>query len=166
MQRHSAGIVFFSDNIILLGRQKGTWSSFGGRCNEGETPVDTAVRECYEELRGVMAKEEIMKLAEGKTPIESSTPRGDTFYLFCIFSGIDLLKHVESMFRSANPELLPKCMQEMDEVAIFNMKNLHKLNLRSSFRTELKRIRTVCEKRNSVKIPTRKAFRFPAVVQT
>jgi 8-oxo-dGTP pyrophosphatase MutT (NUDIX family) len=54
-QRHSAGLVILYDNKILLGHTTGrSWySSYGipkGGIDDGETPIDAAIRETFEEV--------------------------------------------------------------------------------------------------------------------
>lgn len=46
------GTIFISDRKILIDkpRKRGTYQMIGGRVEEGETPIDAAIRECHEEL--------------------------------------------------------------------------------------------------------------------
>ena len=75
------GTMFFKDNKLLIDkpRKRPTYQMIGGRVEDGENPLDAAIRECHEEL-GVNAIfdeskfELIMEFDEiatsdGKTPI-------------------------------------------------------------------------------------------------
>ena len=46
------GVMFFKDNKILIDkpRKRPTYQMVGGRVEEGETPLEAAIRECHEEL--------------------------------------------------------------------------------------------------------------------
>ena len=80
------GTMFFKDKKLLIDkpRKRQTYQMIGGRVEEGETPLDAAIRECYEELGSeaifdsslielVMEFDEIAT-SDGKTPIH--------FYVF------------------------------------------------------------------------------------
>ena len=46
------GTMFFGNQKLLLDkpRKRPTYQMIGGRIEDGETPLDAAIRECYEEL--------------------------------------------------------------------------------------------------------------------
>lgn len=46
------GTMFFKDKKLLLDkpRKRPTYQMIGGRVEEGETPIEAAIRECHEEL--------------------------------------------------------------------------------------------------------------------
>lgn len=46
------GTMFFKDNKLLIDkpRKRNTYQMIGGRVEEGETPLEAAIRECHEEL--------------------------------------------------------------------------------------------------------------------
>ena len=46
------GTMFFEDKKILIDkpRNRPTYQMIGGRVEEGETPLQAAIRECHEEL--------------------------------------------------------------------------------------------------------------------
>ena len=46
------GTMFFDDNKLLLDkpRKRPTYQMIGGSVEEGETPLEAAIRECHEEL--------------------------------------------------------------------------------------------------------------------
>ena len=46
------GTIFIKDNKILIDkpRKRPTYQMIGGKAEEGETPLEAAVRECHEEL--------------------------------------------------------------------------------------------------------------------
>ncbi len=75
------GTMFFKDNKLLIDkpRKRPTYQMIGGRVEEGETPLEAAIRECHEELGEqaifdpnlinlVMEFDEIAT-SDGKTPI-------------------------------------------------------------------------------------------------
>ncbi len=80
------GTMFFKDNKLLIDkpRKRPTYQMIGGRVEEGETPLEAAIRECHEELGPqalidnslfelIMEFDEIAT-SDGKTPIH--------FYVF------------------------------------------------------------------------------------
>ncbi len=80
------GTMFFKDEKLLIDkpRKRQTYQMIGGRVEEGETPLEAAIRECHEELGDeaicdsklielVMEFDEIAT-SDGKTPIH--------FYVF------------------------------------------------------------------------------------
>jgi len=80
------GTMFFKDQKLLIDkpRKRSTYQMIGGRVEEGETPIEAAIRECHEELGDeaifdsslielVMEFDEIAT-SDGKTPIH--------FYVF------------------------------------------------------------------------------------
>ena len=80
------GTMFFKDNKLLIDkpRKRPTYQMIGGKVEDGETPLEAAIRECHEELGNeaifdsnlielVMEFDEIAT-SDGKTPIH--------FYVF------------------------------------------------------------------------------------
>ena len=80
------GTMFFKDEKLLIDkpRKRQTYQMIGGRVEDGETPLEAAIRECHEELGSdaifdhklielVMEFDEIAT-SDGKTPIH--------FYVF------------------------------------------------------------------------------------
>ena len=80
------GTMFFKENKLLIDkpRKRSTYQMIGGKVEEGETPLEAAIRECHEELGNkaifneklfelVMEFDEIAT-SDGKTPIH--------FYVF------------------------------------------------------------------------------------
>ncbi len=93
------GTMFFKDNKLLIDkpRKRKTFQMIGGRVEEGETPLEAAIRECHEELGNevifdpnmielVMEFDEIAT-SDGVTPIH--------FYVFK-YNGLLEGKLVES----------------------------------------------------------------------
>lgn len=80
------GTMFFKDNKLLIDkpRKRSTYQMIGGRVEDGETPLEAAIRECHEELgpRAIFDEKEFELLMEfdeiatsdGVTPIH--------FYVF------------------------------------------------------------------------------------
>lgn len=48
------GEVYFLLSKEGYGESEDTWCDFGGACDEGESPLETAARECWEESRGII----------------------------------------------------------------------------------------------------------------
>ena len=80
------GTMFFDNNRLLIDkpRKRPTYQMIGGKIEDGETPLDAAIRECHEELGKnaifdennfelIMEFDEIAT-SDGKTPIH--------FYVF------------------------------------------------------------------------------------
>ena len=80
------GTMFFKDEKLLIDkpRKRQTYQMIGGRVEEGETPLEAAIRECHEELgEEAIFNPELIELvmefdeiatSDGKTPIH--------FYVF------------------------------------------------------------------------------------
>ena len=63
------GTMFFKENKLLIDkpRKRPTYQMIGGKVEEGETPLEAAIRECHEEL-GEKAKfqEELLAMYQVK----------------------------------------------------------------------------------------------------
>lgn len=78
--RTYAGVLPFAvapnGTVMLLlakeafGRDVHKWSGFGGGVTKGETAIDAAVRECYEELNGLLLVTPAMLEAAPSMPLE------------------------------------------------------------------------------------------------
>jgi 8-oxo-dGTP pyrophosphatase MutT (NUDIX family) len=97
------GTMFFKDNKLLIDkpRKRMTYQMIGGRVEEGESPLEAAIRECHEELgykaifdskmlELVMEFDEIAT-SDGKTPIH--------FYVFkyngCLEGTLETSEEIE-----------------------------------------------------------------------
>lgn len=58
------GTMFFKDKKLLIDkpRQRATHQMIGGRVEDGETPLQAAIRECYEELQISSLDESLFEL--------------------------------------------------------------------------------------------------------
>jgi hypothetical protein len=93
--RYSAGILPYTYDqdgkcYFLLGKDnENVWSDFGGRCEFKDRcePINTAVREFYEETLGsVMSVEDcISKLSQTPTQIISKTLNGSPYYMYLMY---------------------------------------------------------------------------------
>ena len=75
------GTMFFKDEKLLIDkpRKRPTYQMIGGRVEDGETPLQAAIRECHEELgTGAIFDRDLFELimefdeiatSDGKTPI-------------------------------------------------------------------------------------------------
>lgn len=63
MKKHSCGAILFTiyknQIYIILGMEKGQWFPFKGTNNNGESNIQTAIREIYEETYGVVKLQHI-----------------------------------------------------------------------------------------------------------
>ena len=102
------GTMFFNNRKLLIDkpRKRPTYQMVGGKVEEGESPLEAAIRECHEELGNKAVFDEklfelIMEFDEiatsdGKTPIH--------FYVFK-YNGTDILSN------TLKNEVIPYCMK-------------------------------------------------------
>lgn len=137
---HSAGIVVHDGcGRLLLGLQRGGWSSFSGKSERAESPKETARRECDEEtlfvLRGHIAA------ATLDTPLVSTTPSGGVFHLY--FLQIPHIPNLPRAFdaarRSGEFAHMDGCA-ETKRLSWFTQRDLPLVRLRVPFRMDLSRI--------------------------
>ena len=69
--------------FLLLGKERfnNLWCDFGGTPNKGETPYKTAIRECSEELNGLLGTEKEVRDLVNKNKIMSINYDSYTSYL-------------------------------------------------------------------------------------
>lgn len=133
---HGAGVVVHDGaGHVLLGLQRDGWSSFAGKGEAGETPEQTAVRECGEETLFVLQD----RLPALGPPIMTSvTPRGVAFHLFEAKVPHDsMLPTRFDAVRRSQRFLHVKGCRETRHVRWFRVDRLHEVRLRPSFRTDL-----------------------------
>lgn len=146
---HSAGVIVHDGKgRLLLGLQRDGWSSFSGKAEEGETPRQTAVRECAEETLHTLLD---APFTIGQTPLLTSvTPSGRTFYLFegRLPYDPDIERRFASV-RSSGVYATHTGCQETRRVRWYRTDSLDRVRLRSSFHTDAARIvaaiRPTCE---------------------
>ena len=87
MNKYKSVAVFliYKDEVLMLNRNKkfwmGMWNCVGGKIENGETHLETAIRETYEET-GILVSEDKMKyLAELKWYFEDDEADGGYCYL-------------------------------------------------------------------------------------
>lgn len=80
------GTMFFNDNKLLIDkpRKRSTYQMVGGGVEDGETPLQAAIRECYEELGShVELDERLFELVMDFDEIATSDPNKKIhFYVF------------------------------------------------------------------------------------
>ena len=80
------GTMFFNDNKLLIDkpRKRSTYQMIGGKVEEGETPLDAAIRECREELGNkALFDESLFRLVMDFDEIATSDPNLNIhFYVF------------------------------------------------------------------------------------
>ena len=126
------GTMFFKDNKLLIDkpRKRNTYQMIGGRVEEGESPLQAAIRECHEELGSeaifdenlfelVMEFDEIAT-SDGITPIH--------FYVFIYngniegklntsdeienFKWYDSSSGTEMLSNTLKNEIVPYCLEK------------------------------------------------------
>ena len=80
------GTMFFKDNKLLIDkpRKRNTYQMIGGGVEEGETPLQAAIRECHEELgEHIRLDENLFELIMDFDEIATSDPSKKIhFYVF------------------------------------------------------------------------------------
>jgi len=80
------GTMFFKDKKLLIDkpRKRNTYQMIGGKVEEGETPLQAAIRECHEELGdNIKLDESLFKLVMDFDEIATSDPNLKIhFYVF------------------------------------------------------------------------------------
>jgi 8-oxo-dGTP pyrophosphatase MutT (NUDIX family) len=133
----SAGVIVFSDDKVLLGRETGGWSAFGGGRAEGETPWDTAIRELQEESVGILTSEDAHRCCEGH--LLSTTPRGYSFTLF--FLRIDRKIDLQS-FTAKRNQSNTEAEREKTELSWFRIDEVQTHMLRPGFQKDWSMIKS------------------------
>jgi 8-oxo-dGTP pyrophosphatase MutT (NUDIX family) len=74
-----AGILFTDTKEVLAGYHpsRGLWSGIGGKCEEGEVPYQTAIRECAEEIFGVEPEAHVIEEIQQALRLKFPIPNGD-----------------------------------------------------------------------------------------
>lgn len=124
------GTMFFKDDKLLIDkpRKRNTYQMIGGRVEEGETPLQAAIRECHEELgKSAIFDENNMQLvmefdeiatSDGITPIHfyvfknngellgtlSESEEIEKFLWYESINGIDILSN------TLKNEVVPYCL--------------------------------------------------------
>jgi len=80
------GTMFFKDKKLLIDkpRKRNTYQMIGGKVEDGETPLQAAIRECHEELgNNIKLDESLFKLVMDFDEIATSDPNLKIhFYVF------------------------------------------------------------------------------------
>ena len=99
--------------FFLLGQERylKSWSDFGGGSHKGEIPIDTAVREGYEEVNGLLGSQDELKEKVDDNMILSLCYDKYTSYLFRTKYNKDLPTMFENTNQFAEVYLQDKIMQ-------------------------------------------------------
>lgn len=137
---HGAGVIIHDgQGRLLLGLQRDGWSTFAGKGEAGETPRQTAMRECGEETLFVLADDRL-DVAEHPL-ITSTTPRGRTFHLYQARTPYDsLLPQTFDDVRTSKMYNEWRGCRETQKLGWFRVHELRTLRLRPSFRQDLDQI--------------------------
>jgi 8-oxo-dGTP pyrophosphatase MutT (NUDIX family) len=145
---HGAGVLVHDGHRrLLLGLHRDGWTTFAGKAEPGETPQETALRECGEETLFVLPA----SLSLSAEPLFTSrTPGGRPFYLYGVAGRIfdkeaaALPGTFAAVRRSRRYAATPGC-GETRALRWFGFDELRTARLRPSFRTDVQRIVAVLE---------------------
>ena len=141
---HSAGIMPVHQSKILLGKEKRGWSAFGGKCEEGETPSVTAVREFREETAGVF--ENVMLDMTTSAVVKTVTPKGNPFYLYLIeFPYAD--GEVNREFQKKRNSTKNQREKEKQKLEWFEISDVKNLRLSTSFAADWQIVKSEIERK-------------------
>tara|TARA_Y100000591_G_C21837931_1_gene703729 strand:+ start:910 stop:1446 length:537 start_codon:yes stop_codon:yes gene_type:complete len=132
-----AGIIPFSkinnELVFLLGKDyaHNKWSDFGGKGNKGETKLEVALREGYEETNGMLGNENDIynKIKKTNLPIIKTDDNRHSCYLLYIDYNKELPIYMMNNFNFIKkniPNLVvhPNGYYEKSEVAWFSIEDL------------------------------------------
>jgi 8-oxo-dGTP pyrophosphatase MutT (NUDIX family) len=142
---HSAGVLIHDGRgHVLLGLQRGRWASFSGKAEPGETPAQTATRECHEETLFVLG--ERLRDLDAHPRLESITPKGHVFHLYVLRLEHDAaLPGAFERVRAAQTYRTAAGCNETDALMWLRWDDLPRLRLRSSLRNDLARVRRIVQ---------------------
>ena len=128
---HVVGTMFFENERILIDkpRKRPTYQMIGGRVEEGETPLQAAIRECHEELgKEAIFNEELFELvmefdeiatSDGVTPIHFYVFKYDGMFIGKETTSIEIEKFLwydssfgtEILSNTLKNEVVPYCLE-------------------------------------------------------
>ena len=121
--KNSCGAILYSRHPttkktgIILGLERGEWTPFKGCCNEGESFVDTAIREIKEETHG------LVKLHDIKLHHQFST-KNKIYHIGLVFVDYDLLENFKEEKKKINT---PACYLEKEKLRFFPVDDIPEL---------------------------------------
>lgn len=156
MKMKSAGILPVIRGHVLLGRESFAkhWSGFGGRCDDSETMLQTALREFDEESCGIFDKEKTKQFVNNNliNRMVSTTPKGDLFHMYVI--DVDdyvrnnpkyYTMNIQDTFTSLRNKETVECRKEKDYVKWIPWKHVFKYNCRRSFINDYRNVLPIIE---------------------
>ncbi len=141
-----AGILPVSFNgvcmVFLLGKeQNNQWSDFGGSpSNLNEQPINTAIREGYEELSGLLGTEKELRQKVKKNLILSYNSNRYTTFMFNIDYDENLPLYFNRNYnfvRNTTPNIIKhknNGLYEKKEIKWFTIDEIYKLELRPFYK--------------------------------
>ena len=84
------GTMFFKDKKLLINkpRKRPTYQMIGGKVEEGETPIEAAIRECHEELGDeAIFDSSLIELVMEFNEIETSDGKNHIHFYVYIYKG-------------------------------------------------------------------------------
>lgn len=148
---HAAAGVLIHDGCghVLLGLQRGRWSSFSGKAEPGETAARTAVRECNEETLYVLSDALRTVNMEAQPRLDTRTPKGNIFHLYVLRVVHDAsLPDAFARVRAARTYSDASGCNETDALAWLRLDRLSRHRLRSSLRCDLARVRRIVQEQS------------------
>ncbi len=134
---YSAGILPYCNEFVLIGREERGWSGFSGKCESGETPKETAVREFNEETAHIFKG---VKISKNTICISTSTPKKYKFYLYLVkFDNYDT--ELNSIFLKSRVSTTNPAEKEKTELKWVHLDDIGSLDLSQAFRKDLKDIK-------------------------
>lgn len=145
---HSAGVLVHDGaGRVLLGLHRDGWTSFAGKAEPGETPRQTALRECGEETLFVLGDGLEVEEAPALT---SRTPSGRAFHMYAARlarggrgeradAGDDVCAAFARARASGRYGGVEGC-DETRELRWFEAHDLDRVRVRPSFRADLARL--------------------------
>ena len=87
------GTMFFKDNKLLIDkpRKRPTYQMIGGRVEDGENPLDAAIRECHEELgdKAIFDESKISLVMDFKEIATSDNKTKIHFFIYRYYGELD-----------------------------------------------------------------------------
>lgn len=129
---HSAGILPFTRERVLLGLHRDGWTSMSGKLEAGETIKQAAMREFQEETNYMCSPVELCRMCADPFVFVSSTPRGFRFALLCV--ELDDERALDAAaFRASGGEIV--------EVRWIRWADVDQLRMRNGLRQDLPKLR-------------------------
>ena len=138
IQYGAGAIVCDGYGSVLLCKHRDGWTSFGGKNEVNETPIETMIREVSEESLYVVDVAKVEAAVKEQEPFKLRTPSGKLFYMFIVTYPQD--KKISKTFKSnRESKKFANCSgcNEMLDMRWFLWEDLCNVTLRNSFVKDL-----------------------------